>query len=603
MKNPKYIIGIDLGTTNSTLSFMSLDNGVGKPKIELFSIPQVVQAGTQKGDYSLPSFIYYPFQEELDKHLAGIQWDPKRTFSLGIYARERSAEVPTRVVSSAKSWLCHTGIDRRESFLPLDSEDQKTSPIMACAEILRHLREAWDQEKGETPFVDQSILITVPASFDPGARQLVQEAAKIAEYPEIVLLEEPQAAFYAWLHHNHDNWRETLKINDTILVIDIGGGTTDFSLIGVEEDHKNLSLRRKAVGSHLLLGGDNIDLALAYLVKGKLEDQGHEIDSWQFQGLIHQCRKSKETLLEENGPQSVDIILLGRGSRLIGNTLKAELTLEETKKLLLDGFIPLLPPEEQSPRESKGGIQQIGLPFVQDPRISCQLAKFLSMSGESANGTIHNFEIPTAVLFNGGTMKSSSLRQQLMTLLNQWAVKLNKPLVRELSDADYDFGVSKGAVYYGLARRGQAIRIKGGTSHSYYVGVEEAAPAVPGLSPPLRAICIVPFGMEEGEEKELSNQEFALVLGEKANFRFFSHGTPHLSSGVEPQIGTMLRQWKQELTELHPIETILEKQEQEGKTVRVKLKSKVTELGFLELWCEAPNGNKWKLEFDIRNKK
>lgn len=603
-----YIIGIDLGTTNCTVAYTPVlveAEDKSHPVIEQFSMTQVMSAGAQGSHFSLPSFIYYPLPEELSAKLANVEWANDRTFSVGTFARDRGAELPTRMIASAKSWLCHNGIDRREKILPFESDDvfYKMSPLEACAELLRHICEAWENEKPEIPFTEQQVLITVPASFDPSARQLVQEAAEQAGYPEIVLLEEPQAAFYAWLYAHADDWRNQLKVGDTILVVDIGGGTTDFSLITVEEAEGNLVLKRLAVGDHLLLGGDNIDLGLAYLARQKLEDQGHVIDHWQLQALVQQCRKAKELLLGNEAPESVDIVLLGRGSRLIGNTLTTQITKEEAHQLLLDGFIPLVGPEEQSPVERRSGIKQIGLPYVQDPRISCQLAKFLSMTGESGNAQMDQFILPTAVLFNGGTMKASALRERLMKLLNQWAKRLKKPAVQELPGADYDYAVSRGAAYYGQARLGKAIRIRGGTSRSYFIGIEEAAPAVPGISPPLRAVCIVPFGMEEGDERDLQDQEFALVLGEQATFRFFSHATPKLSNGVEPVVGTTLRNWKQELTELHPIETILDKQEADGKTIRVKLKSRVTELGLLELWCVAPDGRKWKLEFDIRDDK
>ncbi len=604
MSQASYIIGIDLGTTNCTMAFtpFQAEDHQRHHQLEQASIAQIMSSQTQGTSFSLPSFVYFPLTEELNAKVAEIPWDASRPFVIGTFARDRGAELSTRLIVSAKSWLCHPGINRREKLLPLEAEEgeQRLSPLEACAEILRHLREAWDFAKPETPFQKQKVLVTVPASFDPSARQLVQEAAEMAGYPEVILLEEPQAAFYAWLQAHADQWRQELKVGDTILVIDIGGGTTDFSLIIVEQEEGNLLLKRQAVGSHLLLGGDNIDLGLAYLVKQKLEAQGHTIDNWQIQSLVHQCRQAKEVLMSEEPPSSVPVTVLGRGSRLIGNTLTAELTLEEVQRFVIDGFVPLVKPEESSPIERPAGIQQIGLPYVQDPRISCQLAKFLSMSGESDNGQMQQFVLPSAVLFNGGTLKGAALRQQLMTLLNGWAKKLKKPTVKELSGADYDYAVSRGAAYYGLARQGQAIRIRGGTSRSYFVGVEEAMPAVPGISPPLRAICIVPFGLEEGEERELENQEFALVLGETANFRFFSHATPKLSNGIEPVVGTVVRDWKQELSELHPIETRLEKGETDGKTVRVKLKSKVTELGVLELWCVSSDGRKWKLEFDIR---
>jgi hypothetical protein len=598
------MIGIDLGTTNCTLAYTSLEEKPA-PVIEQASIVQVMAANTQGAHFSLPSFIYHLLPEELKSKIGKIDWDDQRPYCIGTFARDRGSELPTRIISSAKSWLCHPGIDRREKILPFESEEiaNKMSPLEACSELLRHIREAWDFQHPEAPFVEQQILVTVPASFDPSARQLVQEAAERASYPDPILLEEPQAAFYAWLYAQTDTWRQQLKVGDSILVVDIGGGTTDFSLITVDQEEGNLTLKRLAVGSHLLLGGDNIDLALAYLARQKLEEEGHVIDQWQFQSLMHQCRQAKEQLLGEDPPKRVDLTILGRGSRLIGNTLKAEISKEEAHELLLNGFMPLVEPEERSPMERRSGIQQLGLPYVQDPRISCQLAKFLSMSGESDQVQTEQFILPTAVLFNGGTMKAAVLRKQMMTLLNQWAKKLKKPKVQELPGADYDYAVSRGAVYYGCARLGQAIRIRGGTSRSYFVGVEEAAPAVPGISPPLRAICIVPYGMEEGDEKELVGQEFALVLGELATFRFFSHATPKLSNGNEPVMGTIVRSWRQELTELHPIETVLDKADADGKTVRVKLTSKVTELGVLELWCVAPDGRKWKLEFDIRDEK
>lgn len=603
MSQPAYIIGIDLGTTNCTLSYTPIQpEDKHHPQLTQFAIEQIVSAQTPGSVLSLPSFIYYPLTEELQAKVAELAWDGSRSYAIGTFARDRGAELPTRLIASAKSWLCHSGINRREKLLPLETEEKanQMSPLEACAEILRHLREAWDASMKEVPFVQQVVLITVPASFDPSARQLVQEAAEQAGYPDIVLLEEPQAAFYAWLQRHAEDWREQLKVGDSILVVDIGGGTTDFSLIGVEEEQGNLQLQRLAVGSHLLLGGDNIDLGLAYLAKNKLEEQGHTIDNWQLQALVHQCRQAKEQLLGEQPPASVDITILGRGSRLIGNTLKTELTEKEVQKFVVEGFIPLVDPEERSPTERRSGIQQIGLPYVQDPRISCQLAKFLSMTGESDNDQMEQFVLPTAVLFNGGTLKATALREQILKLLNKWAKKLKKPAIKELPDADYDYAVSRGAAYYGLARQGHAIRIRSGTSRSYFVGVEEAAPAVPGMSPPLRAVCIVPFGLEEGEERKLEDQEFALVLGEPATFRFFSHATPKLSNGTEPEVGTIVRNWKQELSELHPIETMLEKVEGDGKTVRVKLKSKVTELGVLELWGVAQDGRKWKLEFDVR---
>jgi len=600
MAPAQYLIGIDLGTTNCTLAYSAKETYEGTG-IEQFQIPQVVKSGQQQERPSLPSFIYFPLEEELASQSAGISWDPLRSLCVGAFAHHRGSELPSRLIASAKSWLCHTGIDRRAPSLPIMGEEeiQNISPLDACAELLRHLKEAWDQ-KMELPFSDQTVFITVPASFDPSARQLVQEAAEKVGYPEITLLEEPQAAFYGWMHTHAKDWRSHLKVEDCVLVIDIGGGTTDFSLIGVADEKGDLTLKRLAVGTHLLLGGDNMDLSLAYLAKNKLEEQGHEIDEWQLQSLIHNCRQAKELLLGENPPKKVDLTLLGRGSRLIGKSIKTQITTEEATQLLVEGFAPLVAPTERSQPEKRAGLLQLGLPYAQDARLTCQLAKFLSMTGETHTDDMENFIMPTAVLFNGGTTKAAALRQRLIEQLNLWAKKLGKEAVKVLPDADYDFAVSKGAVNYGMARAGQAIRIRSGTSRSYFIGVEDAMPAVPGIAPPLKALCIAPFGMEEGTELQLDKQDFNLTVGELATFRFFSRTTPTLSDGTAPAMGTGIRKWQQELTELHPIETRLDKAEGDGKSIRIKVGSKVTELGMLEVWCHAADGRKWKLEFDIR---
>ncbi len=585
------MIGIDLGTTNCTMA-ASLLTGDGAVQTELVS--QLTGLDITQELAALPSFIYFPLAEELSSGL------PERC--LGLFARERGAELPNRVVASAKSWLCHPGIDRREKLLPIDAEDlsAKLSPVEACAALLAKLREEWDARHPDHRFQQQQVLVTVPASFDPSARQLVQEAAEQAGYPDIVLLEEPQAAFYAWLHRHNEQWRKQLKVGDTVLVVDIGGGTTDFSLISVEEEAGQVTLHRQAVGAHLLLGGDNLDLTLAHLVKGKLEEQGHELDTWQMQSLVHSCRSAKETLLGDNPPDVVDILVRKRGRALVGGTLTTPLTRDDVYRVLVDGFFPIVAPTERSRCERRLGIQQVGLPYAQDPRVSCQLAKFLSMTGESDSQEMDRFVVPTAVLFNGGTLKAAALRQRLVQLLNHWAEQLGKAPVQVLDGADYDHAVSYGAVVYGLARSGNAIRIRGGTSRSYYIGVEEAMPAVPGIATPLRSVCVVPFGMEEGTEQTLPQQSFALVLGELATFRFFSRSTPTLSDGSEAAIGTVVRNWKTELTELHPIEANLEKGTTDGRTIRVTLRSKVTELGVLELWCDAADGRSWRLEFDLR---
>ena len=595
MKKTLFLIGIDLGTTNSTVAYARIDQP--ESTIEQLEIPQIVGASTQDKRLYLPSFLYFPLPEETEKKLCTVDWDAERNHCVGEFARQRGAELPDRVVTSAKSWLSCSGIDRRAQLLPLDGEN-KISPMHTCAEFLKHIQEVWDIQQPETPFKNQKIIITVPASFYPEARQLIQEAAEEAGYPPIILLEEPQAAFYAWLHDHAEEWRQQLKQGDTILVVDIGGGTTDFSLISAENEEGNLSLNRVAVGSHLLLGGDNLDYCLAYFVKQQIEEKGKEIDERQFQSLLHLCRQAKEVLLGENPPSTYDITVMGKGSKLIGGAIKTTIKAEDVHRLLIDGFFPLVSYTDMSPAEKHIGLQQVGLPYAQDPRISSQLAKFLSLSGES--NTAQTIQIPTAVLFNGGTLKSSSIRNRMIDLLNSWANEHQQPPIKVLSDADYDFAVSRGAVYYGKAREGQRIRIRSGTSRSYFVGVQEAAPAIPGLPAQVKAVCVVPYGMEEGTEQTLENQEFALMLGEQATFRFFCRSAPLLSDDTEPVMGTVVKRWGQELTELSPIVVQLDREETDGKTVKVRLKSKITELGMLELWCENDESRRWKLEFDLR---
>lgn len=544
------IIGIDLGTTQSTLAYCD----PAGPAIHQFEIDQRIAAGMEAKKSVLPSFYLFPLEEQKP--------------CIGWYARERGAELPDRVIASAKSWLCHDVIDRRSPFLPLSSVEHKKSPVEVCAAFLTHLKSCWERERSDLPFNEQTILVTVPASFDPGARSLVQEAAAQAGFPEIRLMEEPLAAFYAWLYTHKETWRTHLKVGDKVLVVDIGGGTTDFSLISVVESGGELSLERKAVGNHLLLGGDNIDLTLAHLVQQKLSV---EMDDWQMQSLVHACRSAKEALLGEAPPDHAAVTVQGRGSSLIGGSLHATLERAEIERTLVDGFFPTLSLSESLWQEKRSGLAKIGLPYARDPRITAQLAHFLAQSGGS---------LPSAVLFNGGTMKAAAFRKRILDQLSLWK---GDP-VTHLVGADLDYGVSRGAAYYGWSRAHEGIRVKAPICRSYYIGIEAASPAIPGAPPALKKIRLVPFGLEEGTSVTLEDQTFSLYLDEPAIFRFFSQNSP-----ASP-----------DLTELHPIETVLHAQGDAGKVVLVKLTAVVTELGVLELWCVAADGRKWKLEYDTR---
>jgi len=596
MTEHQYSIGIDLGTTNCAMAALNLLDG---DNVQQQGIRQLTSLGTVAAEMNFPSFLYLPTDEEKKNQLVGLDWDRDRSYCCGIFAKKRGQELSERLVSSAKSWLCHDGIDRRKALLPLDAEEEnKLSPLDVSARYLQHLKESWNHCYPEAPFEKQSIQITVPASFDPSAKQMVEEAAALAGFPKhLVLLEEPLAAFYHWLERQGERWREALAVGDTVLVVDIGGGTTDFTLIRVNEESGNLSLERVAVGDHLLLGGDNIDLAIAYLAKEQLEADGHTLDDWQMRSLTHACREAKEALFSETGAkESVTVSIMGRGSSLIGGSLNTVLTRAAVETLIVDGFFPLISLSERSkPGQKKRGMQTVGLPYVEDPRMTAQLARFLFSADEQ-------YLAPTTVLFNGGTVKPAAIRERVLKVLNHFAEEMQAPAVRELADGDLDFSVSRGAAHYGLVRKGKAIRIRGGISRSYFIGIEEALPAVPGREPPIRALCIAQKGMEEGTEAVLDGETFHLFVGDHAAFRFFSLASDTLCDGTKATVGTAVPNWSQVLDELHPIETFLKSEDPTPRMIEVTLRSHITELGMLELWCHAENGEKWKLEFDVREK-
>jgi len=534
-----YIVGIDLGTTNCCLAYQKQ----GEEHVRQFSIKQRVDQDVEGEQFTLPSFYLFP---------------PGEKPTVGQFAKSRGEELPDRVVASAKSWLSHSGVDRRSAFLPLNHEE-KISPVETLAAFLSHLKEGWEAEMPNLK--EQRVFITVPASFDPDARALVQEAARIADYPEIVLLEEPLAAFYAWLGKVGEKWREYIHVGERVLVVDIGGGTTDFTLIKVDEEGGNLILRREAVGQHLLLGGDNLDHALAHYVQQKAGR------SLPMQALVHSCRQAKEELL--SGMKETDVTVLGRGSSLIGGMTKTVLTQEEVQKLLLNGFFPEVDIDCPVESEKRVALGKLGLPFVRDPRITSQLAAFCRAH-----------ELPSAVLFNGGTLKAHPFQERVKNVLSKWKGQE----VRVLPDADFDFAVSLGAVTFGA---GKGVRVKAPCPRSFWIGVEGSQPAIPGIPPPLYALCLVPYGLEEGSETEL-DEEFTLVLGEPTLFRFFSSKEGALGDRVDNV---------ESLVELAPIEREME---DEASIAIVRLKGKLTELGALELWCEAEDGRRWMLEFNVR---
>ncbi|MFT3706971.1 MAG: Hsp70 family protein [Archangium sp.] len=587
----QYAIGIDLGTTHSALSYQSMAAKAGRGASQaVLPVPQLTAPGTLESKQLLPSFLYLAATQEFPAGSLALPWNKKAEVVTGEFARTHGAKVPSRLVSSAKSWLCHPGIDRRSAVLPWGAPEdvKKVSPVEASARYLEHLRHAW--EKDFPSLNDQEVVVTVPASFDASARDLTLEAAKQAGLSRVTLLEEPQAALYAWLEAMGDGWRKQLKPGDVLLVVDVGGGTSDFSLIGVTEKNGELQLERQAVGDHILLGGDNMDLALAYTLNEKLKSSGKNLDQWQLAALTAACRSAKEALYENAKLDKHPITVPGRGSSLIGGTIKTELAREELDRVLTHGFFPQVKVDEAPTTARRTGLAQVGLPYAQDAAITRHLGAFLTRQASSL-GLKTPFARPTAVLFNGGVFKATTLRTRVMDTLNAWLGAGSE--ARELAGADLDLAVARGAAYYGWVKAGHGIRIRGGTARSYYVGVESSMPAVPGFAPPVKALCVAPFGMEEGTQADVPPQEFGLVVGEPTRFRFFSSSTRR-----EDKVGDFLEDVNG-LDELAPIETALEGSG--GALIPVNLQAAVTELGALELRCLQRGGKgKWKLELSVR---
>jgi hypothetical protein len=594
-----YIIGIDLGTTHCVLASTEVrPDEEEEPRIEVFPVPQVVNPGEVKAQPLLPSFLFLPGPHDVPPGGLALPWQAAADLAVGEFARVRGAELPSRLVSSAKSWLCNSAVNRTAPILPWEGppEGRKVSPVEASALFLKHLRDAWNFEKKGARFEEQDLYLTVPASFDAIARELTTKAAEAAGLEKLSLIEEPQAAFYAWIHREKEKWRKEVRVGESILVCDVGGGTTDFSLIQVAEEKGDLSLRRVAVGDHLLLGGDNMDLTLAYAVQAKMAKKGVKLDSWQFRGLWYSCRAAKERLLGNPGLKSEPVVILGRGTSLIGDTLRADLTREEVESVLLDGFFPFCKSTDYPVEKPRVGMREMGLPYESDPAVTRHLARFLGRQAEGPKGE-GEVPFPSAVLFNGGVMKPDSIRQRVLQVMNGWGGAQG---VRELPSGDLDLAVARGAAYYGLARSGRGVRIRGGAARPYYIGVESALPAVPGFPTPLKALCVVPYGMEEGTEAEIRQKEFGLVVGEPAVFHL-------LASTVrkKDQIGEIVEDWQEEIEEVTTMETVLPASaaEQGGNVVSVWLQSRITEIGTLELWCVSRDEERrWKLEFNLRER-
>jgi len=606
----KYSVGIDLGTTHGAVSFFELERESGRGnEQDVLLIPQLTSPGVVEFRSLLPSFAYLSTADEFPAGSFDMPWKTKGHIFVGEFARSHGSKVPTRLVSSAKSWLCHSGVDRKAAILPWQApaEVQKISPLEASSLYLKHLVSSWNHSQ-KMPLQEQDVVLTVPASFDPAARELTIEAARLAGLEHVTLLEEPQAALYSWLEAMGEGFRKQVSVGDVILVVDVGGGTTDFSLIAVTEQEGELQLTRLAVGDHILLGGDNMDLALAYTVNQKLGAAGKKLDAWQLNSLTHACRQGKEKMFSDGGCNKFPISIASRGSALIGGTIKAELLREELEKVLTEGFFPRTKIVEQPQMARRSGLAQMGLPYAQDAAVTRHLAGFLKRQAASienenaaAKTTGHEFVHPSVILFNGGVLKAVPLRERIMETINDWIKAEGGKPARELQGPDLDLAVARGAAYYGWVRKGHGIRIRGGTARAYYVGVESSSLAVPGFEPPMKALCLAPFGMEEGTKAEIPPQEFGLVVGEPTQFRFFASSVRR-----HDKVGEMLDDVRDnpELEELAPIETELSGSGSEAGLLKpVQLQAAITELGTLELRCLEKDGpGRWKLELNVRMK-
>lgn len=587
----QYTVGIDLGTTNSVMTWF--ENGTDDVQFQICPIQQLIAPGVREEVEYLPSFLYQPLEKECESEkindfkLHGLesQWVS------GLYARDRGAEISSRFVSSAKSWLCQPNFDKKKPVLPFNSEDdiEKISPYQAMVQYLKHLAFAW-MYKMNCELKDQSVILTVPASFNEEARSLTEEAAREIGLVDLTLLEEPQAALYAWVSAG-DLWRKEVSEGDVVLVCDIGGGTSDFSLIKVEEHGGNLHLERTAVGNHILLGGDNMDLAIAYQAKMKIEkEKNKKLSAWQLRSLWCKARQVKELLLSGEN-ENAQLTLLGSGSKLIGGAMKANFSRDEVLQFLTDGFFPECTFEDAPVETSSSGLHELGLSYAADAAITKHIAHFLK--NQSTN---ENFRWPTKILFNGGVFECSSMRQRMTRVINTWLVNKGQNEIVELTHTSLNHAVSRGAAYFGWTKQGHGIKIRAGISRSYYVMVESAMPSIPGFPPPQKAYCIVPFGMGEGEERELDQETFSLSTGVPVRFQFMAS-----TCRQEDQVGESLENWDEDLEPASEMETVLESDQNLVSPVPVRLGARVNDVGVLELFFRHTDSDRqWKLEYSVR---
>jgi molecular chaperone DnaK (HSP70) len=584
----RYLVGIDLGTTNTACAYVDTRRG---QEIEVFEIPQLVAAGRTEPRSTLPSFVYLAGGHELAPGSLDLPWAAGREFCTGVFARDQGARVSGRLVASAKSWLCHGGVDRTAAILPWGAADDvaRISPVEASSRIVRHVVEAWDATFG-APLAAQDVVLTVPASFDAVARELTVDAARAAGLERVVLLEEPQAAFYAWLVAHERGWKEAVTRHPLVLVVDVGGGTTDLSLMAARHGRGELAIERVAVGDHVLLGGDNMDLALARRMEQQLG--GTSLDASRFHVLVSQCREAKEAIFADAAVDEVPVTVPGRGRSVIGGALTARVTREAVMETVLEGFFPRVAADE---RPAPGTtVSELGLPLSSEPAITRHIADFLVRQRSAAGADAAALVRPDALLFNGGACEPTLVRERTAEVVGRWHDPSGawRPAVVEVQSLQ--LAVARGAAYFGLVRRGRGVRIGSGTARTYYLGLD-GAQAGEGAQ---TVLCLVPRGMEEGETATLGDREFSLTTNRPVAFPLFT-----ATDRTGESAGQVLTVEPGALTTLPAIRTVLRfGRKLEERTLGVHLEARLTEIGTLEVWCRSRStDHRWKLEFRLRD--
>jgi molecular chaperone DnaK (HSP70) len=614
MTRSRYIVGIDLGTTNCAVAYVDT-RGRERPAadIRLFDVPQLVAAGETATRPMLPSFLYLTGSHDLPPGASQLPWKQDADRIVGEFARIQGARVPGHLVTSAKSWLCHGGVDREAPILPWAAlaGARRVSPVEASADYLRHIRDAWNftfaRDAPALQIEQQEVVLTVPASFDEAARELTLDAAKAAGLESLTLLEEPQAAFYCWIVSHQEGWQREVRAGELILVCDIGGGTTDFSLITVVETPSGPGFRRVAVGDHLMLGGDNIDLALAHRVESTL--RGTRLDAEQWSALRQACRVAKEKLLGDAPPARWPVTIAGRGARLIGGSIQSELARADVEQVVIDGFFPRVGRGEEPSRGSRAGLQEFGLPFVADPAITRHLAAFLRRhrteaigQGQAEMTAADRPARPDAILFNGGALTPLVVRQRVVEVVSSWFQDNPGPprALRVLANASLDLAVAIGAAYYGVVRRGGGIRIGGGTARSFYVGFQAEAAGAAASTPAAADrpwLCVVPRDAQEGDEIAIEHRDFDLLMGQPVAF-------PLASSSVRPDDhpGDLVAADPDSIRDLPPLVSVMRVgRKARAERVPVRLAARVTEVGTVELWCQSrTDDRRWRLQIQLR---